>query len=99
MSKKALQLGLCLCLLLLATLSATPVLAETAPSFGYTQSGVGGTMEQACANAIQNLKDDCGIIAPPTTDPGRCLPIRNLEGQIIGYVCTCEATTLACFGQ
>jgi hypothetical protein len=99
MSRKALQLGLCLCLLVFATLSATPILAETAPSFGYTESGVGSTMEKACSNAIQNLKDACGIIAPPTTNPGRCWPIENLEGQVVGYICTCEATTLACLGQ
>ena len=96
MSRKALQLGFCLCLLALTALSAFPAHAAQDFQFGYTKSGVGGTMEQACNNAIQNLKDACGIIAPPTTDPGRCWPVENLEGQIVGYICTCEATTLAC---
>lgn len=93
MSKKALQLGFCL---LLLALSAIPAPASETQQFGYTKSGVGSTMEQACSNAIQNLKDACGIIAPPTTNPGRCWPVENLEGQIVGYICTCEATTLAC---
>lgn len=98
MSKKTLQLGFCLCLLALAAFLPAPVQAEWVanPNPGVTRSGVGGTMDQACANAIQNLQNYCGIMAAPTTDPGRCLPIRNLEGQIIGYACTCEATTFAC---
>jgi hypothetical protein len=96
MSRKALQLGFCLCLLALATLSAFPAQAAQDFNFGYRETGVGGTMDQACSNAIQELKDRCGIIAPPTTNPGRCLPVKNLEGQIIGYICTCEATTFAC---
>lgn len=94
MSKKALQLGFCL--FAVAALFAAPVLAETAPSFGYTQSGVGPTMDQACANAVQKIKDNCDIHGPISTDPGRCLPLWNLQGEVIGYVCTCEATTFAC---
>ena len=94
MSKKALQLGFCF--LAIAALSVVPALAVPAPSFGYTQSGVGGTMDQACNNAIQKIKDNCDFFGPISTDPGRCLPLRDLEGQIIGYVCTCEATTSAC---
>jgi len=94
MVKKALQLGFCF--LVIAALSAGSAVAAPAPSFGYTQSGVGGTMEQACQNAIQKIKDNCDFFGPITTNEGRCLPLRNAEGQVIGYVCTCEATTNAC---
>jgi hypothetical protein len=94
MSKKVLQLGFCF--LAIAALSVVPALATPAPSFGYTQSGVGSTMDQACANAAQKIKDNCDFHGPISTDPGRCLPLWGLDGQVIGQVCTCEATTLAC---
>lgn len=94
MSKKALQLGFCF--LAIAALSAVPAMALPAPQFGYTQTGVGGTMEQACNNAIQKIKDNCDFFGPITTDPGRCLPLKDFNGEILGYVCTCEATTNAC---
>lgn len=98
MSRKTLQLGFCLCLLALAAFLPVPVAAEWVqnPNPGTTRSGVGSTMDQACANAIQNLKNYCGIMAAPTTDPGGCTPIYNLEGERIGQVCRCEATTFAC---
>lgn len=94
MSKKALQLGFCV--LAIAALFAVPAMATPAPSFGYTQSGVGGTMDLACNNAIQKIKDNCDFYGPISTDPGRCRPLRDFNDQIIGYVCTCEATTSAC---
>ena len=94
MSKKVLQLGFCI--LAIAALSAVPALALPAPSFGYTQSGVGPTMDQACTNAIQKIKDNCDFYGPISTDPGRCLTLRDINGEIMGYVCTCEATTTAC---
>lgn len=94
MSKKALQLGLCL--LAIAALSAAPALAAPAPSLGYTQSGVGSTMDQACTNAIEKIKDNCAVHGSISTDPGRCLPLWDLNGNVIGQVCTCEATTLFC---
>ena len=81
---------------LVAALTAFPALATPAPQLGYTQSGVGGTMNQACNNAIQKIKDHCDLVGPITTDPGRCLPLWDLDGEVIGYVCTCEATTLTC---
>ena len=94
MSKKVLQLGFCL--LAVAALSVVPAVAEPAPSFGYTQSGVGGTMNQACANAVQKIKDNCDVHGPISTNPGRCLPLWGADGEVLGYVCTCEATTFAC---
>lgn len=94
MIKKVLRLSFCL--LAIAALSAGPTLAIPAPSLTYSQSGVGGTMDQACANAVQKIQDNCDIMGPITTDPGRCLPIKNLQGEIIGYACTCEATTSYC---
>lgn len=99
MSRKTLQLGFCLCLLALAAFLPVPVQAAEAPFFGTTKSGVGSTMDQACAKAIQNLKDYCGIIAPPTTDPGGCSNLYGLDGQVIGRVCRCEATTLSCLNH
>lgn len=100
MSKRILQLGL---LLALTVLSAFPSAqaAELTPyegdfQYGTTKSGVGSTMDQACANAIQNLKNYCGIMAAPTTNPGGCTPIYNLEGEFVGRVCRCEATTISC---
>ena len=101
MSRKTLQLGFCLCLLALVAFSAVPVpvQAAEAPFLGTTKSGVGSTMDKACAKAIQNLKDYCGIIAPPTTNPGGCSPLYGLDGQVIGQICTCEATTFACLNH
>lgn len=101
MSKKTLQLGFCLCLLALAAFLPIPVQAEwiANPNPGTTKSGVGSTMDKACANAIQNLKDYCGIIAPPTTNPGGCSPLYGLDGQVIGQICRCEATTFACLNH
>jgi hypothetical protein len=95
MSKKALRLGLCL--LVLAALCALPASASEAPiSLSYTQSGVGGTMEQACNNAIQKIKDYCDVFGPITTDPGRCWPLYDIYGEFVGFACTCEATTSYC---
>lgn len=99
MSRKTLQLGFCLCLVALAVFSPVPVQAAEAVNPGTTKSGVGSTMDLACAKAIQNLKDYCGIIAPPTTNPGGCSPLYGLDGQVIGQVCRCEATTFACLNH
>jgi hypothetical protein len=99
MSRKTLQLGFCLCLVALAAFSTVPVQAAEAPFLGTTKSGVGSTMDKACAQAIQNLKNYCGIIAPPTTNPGGCSPLYGLDGQVIGQVCRCEATTLSCLNH
>lgn len=93
MSKKALQLGFCLAILA-ATLFNAP--AAQAIPFSYSQSGVGGTMAQACNNAVQKIENNCDFHGPITTDPGSCKPLWGLDGQIIGYVCTCTATTSAC---
>jgi hypothetical protein len=94
MLKNALRLSFCL--LAIAALSAGPTLATPAPQLTYSQNGVGGTMDQACSRAIQEIQNDCDFMGPITTDPGSCKPLRNLEGQIIGYVCTCTATTSFC---
>jgi hypothetical protein len=94
MINKALRLGFCL--LAIAALSAGPTLAIPAPSFTYSQTGAGGTMEQACSRAIQEIQNDCDFMGPITTSPQGCKALRNAEGQIIGWVCTCTATTSYC---
>jgi hypothetical protein len=94
MSKHAFRLAFCL--LALVAPAAVPVQAETAPFLTYTQSGVGGTMDQACTNAAEKIKDNCAVHGPITTDPGRCLPLLGPDGSVIGQVCTCEASTSFC---
>lgn len=94
MSRKALQLGFCLAIL--AALAAFDAPAAQAIDLSYTQSGIGGTMAQACNNAIQKIKDNCDRHGTITTDPGRCLPLWDLNGNVIGYACTCEATASYC---
>lgn len=94
MSKKALQLGFCLAIL--AMLTTLPAPAAPAPSLTYTQSGVGGTMAQACSNAVQKIKDNCDIHGTITTDPGSCKPLYDFNGNLLGYACTCTATASYC---
>lgn len=94
MTRKALHLGFCL--LVLAALGAFTAPAAQAIDFSYTQSGVGGTMDQACNAAIENIKDDCDRYGTITTDPGGCRWLYGLDGQVIGRVCTCEATAAYC---
>jgi len=94
MSKHAYRLAFCL--LVLVAPAAVPVQAETAPFLTYAQSGVGPTMAQACASATQKITDHCDIRGPITTDPGRCLPLYDLDGNLLGFVCTCEASTPYC---
>lgn len=93
MTKKALQLGFCI--LAIAALSAAPAMA-TPPSLAYTLRGVGATMEQACSNAVQRIQDYCDFFGPISTDQNRCLPLYGVGGQLLGYVCTCDATTPIC---
>lgn len=93
---KTLRLGFSL--LALTAITTFPTLAATpqpAP-IGTKRTGVGGTMDQACAAAIQNLRNVCTYMTAPTTDPQGCRPLLNLEGQVIGQICKCEATTLTC---
>lgn len=92
MSRKALQLGFCLAIL--AVLTALPASAIPAPS--YSQTAVGGTMAQACNNAIQEIKNDCDVHGTITTTPGSCKPLYDFNGNLLGYVCTCTATASYC---
>jgi hypothetical protein len=94
MSRKILQLGFSL--VILAALTAFDAPAAQAIDLSYTQSGVGGTMAQACNNAVQKIENNCDIHGPITTNPGSCKPLWGLDGQIIGYVCTCKATATYC---
>jgi len=94
MSKHAFRFAFCL-LALLAP-AVFPAQAEPAPFLTYTQSGVAPTMAQACAAATQKITDHCDIHGPITTDPGRCLPLYDLQGNLLSYVCTCEASTTYC---
>jgi hypothetical protein len=93
MSKKILQLGFCL--VILAALAAFDAPAQ-AIDLSYTQSGVGGTMAQACNNAIQKIENNCDRHGPITTDPGSCKPLWGIDGSVIGQVCTCKATASYC---
>ena len=94
MSKKVLQLGFCL--VVLAALAAFTAPAAQAIDLSYTQSGVGGTMAQACNNAVQKIKNNCDKYGTVTTDPGACWPLYGLDGNLLGYACTCEATASYC---
>jgi hypothetical protein len=94
MTRKALQLGFCL--LVLAVLAAFTAPAAQAFDFSYTQTGAGGTMERACDNAVQKIKDNCDRYGPITTDPGFCRPLWGPDGTLLGWVCTCEATAAYC---
>jgi hypothetical protein len=94
MTKKALQLGLCL--LVIAALAAFTAPAAQAFDFSYSQRGLAGTMAQACNNAVQKIKDNCDAYGPITTDPIFCKPIYTAEGDLAGYACSCEATTTYC---
>lgn len=87
---------LAFCLLVLATLAMLPIPAARAIDLSYTRSGVGGTMAQACNNAVQAIHNDCDITGTITTNPGRCLPLYGPGGEVIGKVCTCEATASFC---
>jgi hypothetical protein len=91
MSKKVRQLVFCL---FASAVLAAP--AAQAFDFSYTQSGVGSTMAKACNNAIQKIDDYCEAYGPITTDPGSCVPLWGINGEFLGYVCTCEATTAYC---
>lgn len=93
MTQKALQLGF---LLAVAALAAFVAPAAQAVDFSYTQSGMGGSMDQACDNAVQKIRDNCDAYGPITTDPGACRPIYTAEGELAGYACTCKATTTYC---
>ena len=93
MIKKILQLGLCLTISAFAAFTAPPAQAF---DLSYTQSGVGGTMNQACNVAIQRIDNNCDIHGTITTDPGSCKPLWGPDGQAIGTVCTCTATATYC---
>lgn len=88
MSKHAYRLAFCL--FVLVAPAVVPAQAEVVPVLTYTQSGVGATMDQACTNAAEKIKENCAVHGSITTDPGRCLPLND------AYVCTCEASTLFC---
>jgi hypothetical protein len=79
----------------LATLAAGPLQATPA-ALAYSQSGVGATMQQACANATQAILDHCDIHGPISTDPGGCWPLWDLYGELVGYACKCKATATYC---
>jgi hypothetical protein len=94
MTRKALQLGLCL--LATSALAAFDAPAARAIDLSYTQSGVGGTMAQACNNAIQKIENNCDMHGSITTNPGSCKPLWGIDGSVIGQVCTCKATASYC---
>lgn len=94
MSRNVRQLASCLFVLAALAMFSAP--AARAFDLSYTRSGVGGTMAQACNNAIQSIKDDCDVYGPITTNPIHCLPLYGPGGVYLGKVCTCEATTTSC---
>jgi hypothetical protein len=96
MSKNLRPLALCLLAAAgLAAFAARP--AHATPDFlSYSQPGGGGTMADACAAATQAIADHCDGFGPITTDPGGCKKLYDLNGNVIGKVCTCTATTTYC---
>ncbi|HET9212597.1 MAG TPA: hypothetical protein VFR03_19490 [Thermoanaerobaculia bacterium] len=87
MSKHAFRLAFCF--LVLVTPAFFPVQAETAPSLSYSQLGTGDSTTEACADAIQNIKDNCDIYGPITTSQKLCAPIYGPGGAVIGQLFSC----------
>jgi len=57
-----------------------------------------GLAASSCASSLlPSIRcASCDIHGPITTDPGRCLPLYDLQGNLLSYVCTCEASTPYC---
>lgn len=91
-------LGPTLALVFLAIFGLSFALTSEAqlPGLSYSKIGVGYPMANACANAVEAIEDACALHGPITTNPMNCLPLWGLDGEIIGYVCRCKATTTFC---
>jgi len=94
MSKHAFRLAFCLLALMAPAL--VPAQAETAPLLSYSQLGTGDTTAEACADAIQNIKDNCDFYGPISTSQKLCAPIYGPGLVVIGQLCSCKATTTYC---
>jgi hypothetical protein len=62
----------------------------------YSKIAVGYPMASACANAVEAIEDACALHGPITTQGLGCWPLFGLDGEIIGHVCRCKATTTFC---
>jgi hypothetical protein len=66
------------------------------PGLSYSKIGVGYPMAEACANAVEAIEDACAFHGSITTQGLGCWPLFGLNGEIIGHVCRCKATTSFC---
>lgn len=66
------------------------------PRLSYSKTAVGYPMSEACANAVEAIENACAFHGAITTSPINCLPLYGLNGELIGYVCRCKATTTFC---
>lgn len=97
MSKNVLQPGLRLLAIAAIAVTATITAPDAqAIDTSYTQTATAGTMEEACCKAVQKIHDNCDKHGTITTDPRSCKPIWNIDGELAGYACTCDATTTYC---
>lgn len=98
MSKKFRPAALCaLAALAFATFGpGAPAAATAAPTLSFSRSAIAGNMARACENAVAMINDVCDVHGPITTTPSGCNPLWGPNGQVIGQVCTCVATTSFC---
>jgi hypothetical protein len=80
----------------LATLAAPASEATPAPQLSYSVTRIGGTVPIACSLATQAIQDQCDFHGPITTTSLGCSPLWGPNGEVIGQVCRCKATTSFC---
>jgi hypothetical protein len=97
MSMKFRQLAFCLlAVAALVTFAAPATQATPAPQLSYSVTGLSGSPAAACANATAMINDRCDVHGPITTQSLGCSPLWGPNGEVIGQVCRCKATTSWC---
>lgn len=94
MSTPLRKLAFCLVALAGLTILAAP---PAHAGLSYSITSAGPTRAEACANAIEAILDKCDAHGPiTTTGGGPCVPIYSPNGEYLGDLCACTATTTFC---
>jgi hypothetical protein len=93
MSTPLRKLAFCFLALAGVTILAAP---PAQAGLSYSVTGAGPTRAAACANATAVILDNCDAHGPITTAPGPCVPIFSPNGDDLGDLCACTATTTFC---
>lgn len=96
---KSISYGLFTALVAAALVSALPATTPVASAqdLSYTVVRWDYPMSDACSSAVTEIQSHCDAgHGPISVQPRGCKPLYDFFGNLLGYICKCEARTTFC---